>query len=134
MNNVKIDSPTVLQECFQDIRVQIGLYYLETSMMENDLGKALSSEKGQRMIRMTCSTRQTFVESLFVSLAHHINTPQVIKWIDKLIDGTGVDKHTIYQAFFYECNTYFRGHNIIHSFKMMFSFWNRLCKNVTSPS
>lgn len=112
MNKERIDSPTIFQKWLQDVRGHGGLYYLETSMMEDDLRKALFSEKGQRMIRLTCCSGQPFMESFLIALAHYINTPQVNKWVDKLISGTDVNKHTIYQAFLYDCNLHFRNHSI----------------------
>lgn len=112
MNNVKIDSPTVLQNWLYDLRGKGGLYYLETAMMENDLKKVLSTEKGQRIIRITCCSGQPFLESFLVALAHYINTPPLNKRLDNLIDGARVNKSTIYQAFLYDCNTYFKKQNV----------------------
>lgn len=112
MNKERIDSPTLFQIWLQDVRGQGGLYYLETSMMENDVRCILTLEKGQRMVRITCCSGQPFMESFLVALAHYINTPQVNRWIGCMIDGTRVDKHTIYQAFLYDCNTYFREQNV----------------------
>ena len=112
MNNVKIDSPTVLQNWLYDLRGKGGLYYLETAMIENDLKKALSTEKDQRIIRITCCSGQPFMESFLVALAHYINTPPLNKRLDNLIDGARVNKSTIYQAFLYDCNTYFKKQNV----------------------
>lgn len=129
MNKERIDSPTIFQKWLQDVRGHGGLYYLETSMMEDDLRKALFSEKGQRMIRLTCCSGQPFMESFLIALAHYINTPQVNKWVDILISGTDVNKHTIYQAFLYDCNLHFRNHSISVILFYVVGQINTFCKD-----
>lgn len=112
MNEVKIDSPAMFLSWLQGIRNQGGLYFLETTMMENDFKEALSFGKDQRMIRITCCSGQPFMESVLVALAHHINTLRVNHWLDRLMDGPRVNNHTIYQAFLYDCNIYFKEQNV----------------------